>query len=90
MSLCLQEIYFQLDLFEPFDFTNKQAMTDYERHVNQQIGILIRTLRRKQGLTQKTLGQMLGVTYQQIQKYEAGRSTISVGKLSIILKNLHF
>lgn len=87
--MCCQQSKSQLDLFAPLDFTNKQARHDYERQVNQQIGRLIRTLRRKHGITQKQLGEMLDVTYQQIQKYENGKSGISVGKLSIILKNLY-
>ena len=87
--MCCQQSKSQLDLFAPLDFTNKQARHDYERQVNQQIGRLIRTLRRKHGITQKQLGEMLDVTYQQIQKYENGKSGISVGKLSITLKNLY-
>ncbi|MBL8686428.1 MAG: helix-turn-helix transcriptional regulator [Alphaproteobacteria bacterium] len=86
--MCCQQSKSQLDLFAPLDFTNKQARHDYERQVNQQVGNLIRTLRRKHGITQKQLGEMLGVTYQQIQKYEAGRSGISVGCFNLILKVL--
>ena len=60
--MCCQQSKSQLDLFAPLDFTNKQARHDYERQVNQQIGRLIRTLRRKHGITQKQLGEMLDVT----------------------------
>lgn len=79
--MCQQQPKIQLDLFHPLDFTNKQAMRDYERRVNQQIGALIRALRRKRGLTQKQLADLLGLTYQQIQKYEYGTSSITVGRL---------
>lgn len=33
------------------------------------------------GLTQDGLAQLLGVTFQQIQKYEAGHSRMSAGRL---------
>lgn len=84
-----EQLIVHLDLFAPIDFTNKQARHDYERQVNQQIGLLIRTLRRKQGLTQKDLGEMLGVTYQQIQKYERGKSNVNASKLLILLEILY-
>lgn len=88
--MCYQPSGQQRDLFEPLDFSNKQAMADYERQINQQIGIFIRTLRRQHGLTQKALGDMIGVTYQQIQKYEAGKSSMSVGKLALILRAMDY
>ena len=68
------------------DFSNKQVRRDYGRQLNQQIGTLIRTLRRQHGLTQKVLGEMLGLTYQQIQKYAARKSSMSVGKLALSLR----
>ncbi len=90
IDVCQHQPESQLELFAPFDFTNKQARHDYERQVNQQIGILIRSLRRKHGLTQKQLGEVLGVSYQQIQKYECGKSSINIGKFSIFIKNLRY
>ncbi|MBL0338305.1 MAG: hypothetical protein IPP67_03780 [Rhodospirillaceae bacterium] len=53
-------------------------MADYEQQINQQIGILIRTLRRQHGPYPKALGDMIGVTYQQIQNMSAGKSSMSV------------
>ena len=88
--MCQQQLGLQLDLFDPFDFRNNKSRQDYERYVNQQIGILIRTLRRQHGLTQKALGDMIGVTYQQIQKYESGKSSINVGKLFLSLKAMDY
>ena len=72
------------------DFSNKQVRRDYGRQLNQQIGIFIRTLRRQHGLTQKALGEMLGLTYQQIQKYEHGKSSISIGKLFLGLRAIDY
>ena len=88
--MCYQPSGQQRDLFEPLDFSNKQAMADYERQINQQIGIFIRTLCRQHGLTQKALGEMLGLTYQQIQKYEHGKSSISIGKLFLGLRAIDY
>lgn len=51
--------------------------TDADRFVGQRL----RQGRRELGLTQEALAAMLGVTFQQIQKYEAGHSRMSAGRL---------
>lgn len=51
--------------------------TEADRYVGQQM----RQARRELGLTQDALASMLGVTFQQIQKYEAGNSRLSAGRL---------
>jgi len=51
--------------------------TDADRFVGQQM----RQGRRELGLTQDALASLLGVTFQQIQKYEAGHSRLSAGRL---------
>ncbi len=51
--------------------------TDADRFVGQKV----RQARRELGLTQETLSALLGVTFQQIQKYEAGQSRLSAGRL---------
>jgi transcriptional regulator with XRE-family HTH domain len=45
------------------------------------VGQVIRAQRRSKGLTQAELGAKLGVTFQQIQKYEYGTSRVSSGRL---------
>lgn len=45
------------------------------------IGKTIQILRTKQGLTQKDLASKLGVTFQQVQKYETGGNRISASRL---------
>jgi transcriptional regulator with XRE-family HTH domain len=45
------------------------------------IGNLIRQLRKAHGLSQSALAKELGVSYQQIQKYENGISKITVNRL---------
>ena len=45
------------------------------------IGKQIRTLRRSLNLTQTLLGNKIGITFQQIQKYEKGLNKISSSRL---------
>lgn len=48
------------------------------------IGQKIKQLRKEHGLTQTKLAEKLGLSYQQIQKYENGESQISVVRLADI------
>ena len=48
------------------------------------IGHIIRFYRRRQGITQMQLAERIGVSYQQVQKYENDRSQITVQRLSLI------
>ncbi|WP_375661460.1 MULTISPECIES: helix-turn-helix domain-containing protein [unclassified Bartonella] len=48
------------------------------------IGKKIRLRRKMLKMSQKTLGQHLGVTFQQIQKYEKGLNRVSAGRLKKI------
>ncbi|PIT68891.1 helix-turn-helix domain-containing protein [Bartonella tribocorum] len=45
------------------------------------VGKKIRFRRKMLKMSQKTLGQHLGVTFQQIQKYEKGLNRVSAGRL---------
>jgi transcriptional regulator with XRE-family HTH domain len=58
--------------------------TDADRFVGQRL----RQGRRELGLTQDGLAALLGVTFQQIQKYEAGHSRLSAGRLLEIAQAL--
>ena len=53
-----------------------------------EIGLRIKSLRRSAGLSQANLGSALGVTFQQVQKYESGRSKIAAEKLHQIAQAL--
>ncbi|KCZ45472.1 hypothetical protein HY3_07425 [Hyphomonas pacifica] len=44
-------------------------------------GRQVRTARKQRGLTQEGLASQLGITFQQIQKYEAGHSRLTAGRL---------
>ncbi|WP_375653593.1 helix-turn-helix domain-containing protein [Bartonella sp. OD88NMGDW] len=48
------------------------------------VGKKIRFRRKMLKMSQKTLGQHLGVTFQQIQKYENGLNRVSAGRLKEI------
>ncbi len=52
------------------------------------LGRRIREARQLRGLTQTQLGKALGVSYQQIQKNETGRSRISAQRLDDLCKIL--
>lgn len=58
-----------------------QRSTDELRALDAAIGQRIRERRILLGLTQQQLAEMLGVTYQQLHKYERGINRISGGKL---------
>jgi transcriptional regulator with XRE-family HTH domain len=53
-----------------------------ETIINRQIGARIRHARTERGLSQQNLGDELGVTFQQVQKYENGSNSLSAAKLS--------
>ncbi|TXM93499.1 helix-turn-helix transcriptional regulator [Methylobacterium sp. WL116] len=49
------------------------------------IGSRIAAYRTAQGLSQTALGQALGVTFQQVQKYEKGRNRVGAARLQAIV-----
>ncbi|TXH84916.1 helix-turn-helix domain-containing protein [Shinella sumterensis] len=53
------------------------------------VGEKIRTQRRLRGLSQAGLGDALGVTFQQVQKYEKGTNRVSASRLMQIAGVLH-
>jgi transcriptional regulator with XRE-family HTH domain len=57
--------------------------------IDQYIGARMREGRRALGMTQESLGELLGVTFQQIQKYEKGRNRVSAARLFKICKALN-
>jgi transcriptional regulator with XRE-family HTH domain len=53
-----------------------------------EIGQRVRALRLQRGLSQTELGQLISVTFQQVQKYEKGTNRISAGRLQRIAEVL--
>ncbi|TNE65987.1 MAG: XRE family transcriptional regulator [Alphaproteobacteria bacterium] len=52
------------------------------------VGERLRAIRRQRGLTQSELGGTLGLTFQQIQKYERGANRISASRLALLANAL--
>jgi transcriptional regulator with XRE-family HTH domain len=53
-----------------------------------QIGLRMRTMRIEKGLSQETLGTQLGVSFQQVQKYEKGTNRLSLSRAEEVAKAL--
>jgi transcriptional regulator with XRE-family HTH domain len=56
--------------------------------VDQGIGSRIALLRTANGLSQSQLAEALGISFQQVQKYEAGKNRIGAGRLQAIADRL--
>jgi transcriptional regulator with XRE-family HTH domain len=52
--------------------------------VDVEVGRRVRVERIARGLSQTELGNRIGVTFQQVQKYESGANRISIGRLTRI------
>ena len=52
--------------------------------VDQKVGLNVRTRRMQLGMSQDTLGEHLGVTLQQVQKYEKGTNRIGSSRMAQI------
>jgi transcriptional regulator with XRE-family HTH domain len=57
-------------------------------HINCRIGVKVRHARMLKGMTLESLGGIIGVSHQQMQKYEAGHNTLSPEKLTALAKAL--
>ena len=53
-------------------------------NIDVEVGRLVRVQRISRGLSQTELGNQIGVTFQQVQKYESGANRISMGRLTRI------
>ena len=49
--------------------------------VDQMVGAMVRVARKEMKMSQEELGKQLGLTFQQVQKYEKGVNRISAGRL---------
>ena len=52
--------------------------------VDRYVGDRVRMRRKMQGMSQEKLGDALGLTFQQVQKYEKGTNRIGAGRLQQI------
>lgn len=58
-------------------------------HLDKEMGKYIRNLRLERGMRQSDLGSSLGVSFQQIQKYERGINRMSVSMFLVICQTLN-
>ena len=56
--------------------------------IDKKIGSVIRMQRVKLGMSQMELGEALGVTFQQIQKYEHGRNAVASTRITNLCRAL--
>lgn len=65
--------------------TNSRSATDVDRAV----GAQLKLARKLRGFSQMDMGNMVGVQFQQIQKYENGSNRIPASRLYAIATSLH-
>lgn len=58
------------------------------RHIDRHVGERIRSRRAELGMTQHDLASLLGISYQQVQKYETGANRVSAGRLYELARQL--
>tara|TARA_R110000772_G_scaffold15119_4_gene44018 strand:+ start:380 stop:760 length:381 start_codon:yes stop_codon:yes gene_type:complete len=66
----------------------RQSSSRAPTPVDQLVGGKIRTLRIAQNRTLAELGSELGISHQQLQKYETGTNRLSAGMLSVVAEAL--
>ncbi|MEO0569315.1 MAG: helix-turn-helix transcriptional regulator [Pseudomonadota bacterium] len=56
-------------------------MTDTVKQIDRHVGKRLRFMRKVNGMSQASLAESVGLTFQQIQKYEQGSNRISASKI---------
>ena len=62
----------------------RRGLSEIDRHVSRRI----RARRIETGLTQHQLAQLIGITFQQLHKYEVSSNRVSAGRLDAIARAL--
>jgi transcriptional regulator with XRE-family HTH domain len=57
--------------------------------VDEAVGASIRLLRKRRKMSQAELGKALGVTFQQVQKYENGKNRVGASRLHMVATALN-
>lgn len=65
---------------EPLSYSEQDGKKGRAQEIDQVIGGQLRKLRKMRNLTQEDLADRLGVSFQQIQKYENGKNRIPFGR----------
>ena len=61
---------------------------EIEKEMSLRIGRNLRAIREFKGLSQTSLAEMLGVSFQQVQKYETGKNRLSIEKIVYLSEQL--
>jgi transcriptional regulator with XRE-family HTH domain len=69
-------------------FSRRLVMTKKANPIDGQVGNRVRIRRMLIGMSQERLGDLLGLTFQQVQKYEKGINRIGAGRLFEIARIL--
>ena len=64
-------------------------MTKVPNPIDRHVGARVRMRRMMIGMSQEKLGESLGLTFQQVQKYEKGTNRISASRLQQISETLN-
>ena len=62
--------------------------TEPANAIDVQIGRNIARRRKSRGLSQSALGQEIGISFQQVQKYETGANRVAASRLYVIARTL--
>src|SRR6185295_7747892 len=65
-----------------------RAMPRKPDSLDEEVGRKVRALRLNKNMSQQRLAEALGLTFQQVQKYETGTNRISASRLQRIAKSL--
>lgn len=68
----------------PHDRNRPESLRRLEHALRKEIGRRLRAARHDRELTQTSLAQRAGLSYQMIQKYESGDSRLSVERLLLL------
>jgi transcriptional regulator with XRE-family HTH domain len=68
--------------------TKTTAIEKLAQDIDMEVGVRLRERRKMMGLSQTELGQAIGVSFQQIQKYERGTNRISSSALVLLASAL--
>lgn len=66
-----------------------QELTDTIDIFDQKLGARLRQVRAVHGMTQQEVAEVIGVSFQQVQKYEKGINRLAVRSLYILSKHLN-
>ena len=70
-------------------FSRRLVMTKKANPIDGQVGNRVRIRRMLIGMSQERLGDLLGLTFQQVQKYEKGVNRIGAGRLFEVARILN-